>query len=96
MINLLTIYFFISLKTSVEFVVLPKSKVFIYMAPIGLIFYLINYFALYKNRESLDSKYKNQIKRQRITGWVLLGIYFFGSFILAYYIGAKHSNSIVN
>lgn len=96
MINLLTVYCVINLTSFLETVVLPKSRVLLFTAVIGVIFYIVNYFTLYKKGDLLHEKYKNKTKKQMQTGWIMLGLYFFGSFFLAIYFGVKVSNSIVN
>jgi hypothetical protein len=90
-LNLLAVYFFISLITNVGIVDFPKATGYLYSASIGSIFFLINYFILYKKREVLDNKFKNETKKQRNTGRILLGLYFGGSFFIAIYFGVKVS-----
>jgi len=48
---------------------------------------LINYFVLYKNRESISARYINEGKIQAKTGNILLVLYIVLSFALAFYFG---------
>ncbi len=50
---------------------------------------LINYFFLYKNRERLFEKYKNETAKQNKFGNIILLAYIIGSFILLFYFGSK-------
>ena len=91
MLNLLTAYFFINFYANVTGVILQKTTIVIICTAIGSIVYLINYFFLYKRREALDNKFRNETGKQRTTGRIVLGLYFFGTFFLAFYFGAKFS-----
>jgi hypothetical protein len=44
----------------------------------------IDYFLLYKKRDKIAEKYKNERKLSKILGIVLLYTYMIGSFILVY------------
>jgi len=91
MLNLFAVYVFFILIANKEIIALPKSTVLIYSASTGSIVLLINYFVLYKGREALDNKYKNETKKQKCTGRVFLGLYFLGSTFLAFYLGIMGS-----
>ena len=73
-----------------------KTNIYYYTITIGLIVYLVNYFYLYKNKDKLYEKYKNESKKQKIIGNILLIIYIFGSFALVFYLGPKYTANIVN
>ena len=73
-----------------------KYNIYFFTIPLGIIVYIINYFYLYKNRESLYKKYKNEGEKQKIIGNILLIIYVVGSFSLVFYFGSKYTASILN
>lgn len=90
-LNIVAVYFIICLITNVEVIDFPKSTLYIFSALIGSIFFFINYFVLYKKRDVLVNKYKNETPKQRSRGRILLGLYFFGSFFIAIFFGVKLS-----
>ena len=91
MLNLLTAYFFINFYANVTGAILQKTTIIIICTAIGSMVYLVNYYFLYKKREVLDSKFSKETRKQRTIGRIVLGIYFFGTFFLAFYFGAKFS-----
>ena len=97
-LNLSLVYILINYYTKIEIELELKSRNEIYLST-G-VFYsiltLINYCFLYKNREKLHDKYKNESKRQRNVGNILLAFYVLGSFVFVFYFGSKYTASIMN
>ncbi len=94
--NFSLIYIFLLQYSIINIHFNKRSEVLIYTIPLGIIVYFINYFYLYKNRESLYVKYQNESKKRKIIGNILLIIYVVGSFSLVFYFGSKYTASILN
>lgn len=55
---------------------------------------LLNYLFLYKKRMMIYEKYKDESKKQKLIGNILLILYIVGSFALVFYFGPKYTSSI--
>jgi hypothetical protein len=93
--NFSLIYFFLLQYSIINIHFNKRSEVLFYTIPLGIIVYIINYFYLYKNRERLYEKYKNEGKKRKIIGNILLILYVVGSFALVFYFGPKYSASVM-
>jgi len=49
---------------------------------------LMNYFFLYRNREKIFEKFKNENSRQSKLGNIMLLVYILGSFVFLFYFGS--------
>lgn len=87
--NLFVIHILLEYYLNVEIDFSSKYDIIIYVGFFYSILTLINYFYLYKYREKLSNKYKNEDKNKRNIGNILLTLYVFGSFILVFYFGSK-------
>ena len=67
-----------------------KNEVILFACSLGLVLYLLNFFYLYKNREKLYEKYKDESKSKSIIGNIALIIYIIASAALVYYFGSKY------
>jgi len=74
----LNITFFNFIKTKNELIL---SGVFFFLSLM-----IINYFLLYKKREKISEKYKNESKIKSRIGLLFLYIYMIGSFFLIYFV----------
>lgn len=63
---------------------LNKNELVTYSSVFALCMITLNYFLFYKKRELIAIKYKNESKRMKIIGTILLYVYMVGSFILVY------------
>ncbi len=95
-LNLALIYFFINYYSLVKISFDSKSNIYIFSILLGVVVYTINYFFLYKSKERLYEKYKNESNIRKITGNILLMLYIIGSFVLVIYFGSKYTASIMN
>ncbi len=68
-----------------------RIAIYSFTGLLGLLIYSINYFYLYKYRDRLHDKYKNENKKQKLFGNILLVIYIIGSFALLFYFGPKYT-----
>lgn len=68
-----------------------KNEIYSYTVPLGLFVIGLDYLFLYRNREKLYKKYKDESKRQKLIGNILLILYILVSFGLVFYIGPKYS-----
>lgn len=66
-----------------------KNEMILFSALVGVIIYLINYFLLYKKREKIFEKYKNENKTRSRRGYIILILYILTSFALVFYFGSK-------
>ncbi len=80
----------------IEFELKSRKEIYLFAGVFYSILTLINYFFLYKNREKLNNKYKDESKRQKNAGNILLMLYIIGSFALILYFGSKYTASIMN
>lgn len=91
-LNLFLICILIKQHFSSELKLMFKLKNEIYL--IAGFFYsiliLINYFFLYKKRERIFVKYKNETTKQNKLGNIILLIYILVSFALVFYFGPKY------
>ena len=71
------------------------NHIYTFAILVGTLVYIINYFFLYKNREKLNDKYKDESKRRKKVGTVLLILYMVVSFALVFYFGPKYTSSIL-
>jgi hypothetical protein len=67
-----------------------KNEIILFACSLGLVLYLINYFYLYKNREKLYEKYKDESKSKSIIGNTSLVLYIIASAALVYYFGSRY------
>ena len=70
--NFSLIYIFLLQYSIINIHFNKRLEVLYYTIPFGIIVYIINYFFLYKNRESLYKKHKNEGKNRKIIGNILL------------------------
>jgi hypothetical protein len=83
-INILTLYFILKHHSILNIDLFEtKNGIYQIIIPFGLFLYVINYLFLYKKKEKLFNKYKNDSKKQIITGNIILLSYVAASFFLA-------------
>ena len=83
--NIMTIEVFSNHFFKFKFIHISKNAIIL---PVGVLFfliYIISYFSLYKKREKLLMKYKNENKFKSKMGFILLILYFVLSGFSAYY-----------
>jgi Ca2+/Na+ antiporter len=68
-----------------------KYEIYIYTIPLGLLVFALNYLLLYKKRDRIFEKYKNENKKQKLIGSILVISYILVSFVLVFYLGIKYS-----
>lgn len=82
--NVATVYFMLQYYYKDYMVNLSFDKKIIAIVPTSIIM-LLNYLFLYKRRNNLYEKYKNESKTQNRFGYVLLFIYIIATFALLLY-----------
>ncbi len=82
--NIFIIYIILKHFSLININLSTKIEVYSFTVPIGLLLYTVNYFYLYKNRDKLHNKYKNDSKKQNIFGNILLIMYIVGSIVLVF------------
>ncbi len=91
LLNIQAAYFMFNLYAKVNLVDHSNSTVIFYIIFIGLLLIILNYFFIYRKRDLLANKYKNEAKNQKAFRRLLVLLYFFGTFILVFYFGIKSS-----
>lgn len=71
-----------------------KSEIYSYTIPLGLLVIVLDYLYLYRNKDKIYKKYKDESKRRKLTGNILLILYIVVSFALVFYFGPKYTSSI--
>ena len=64
-----------------------KNEILLYPSILCVVIFTHNYFLLYKKREEICERYKNENKTHSRIGFVFLLIYIIGSFVFVYFIG---------
>ena len=90
-LNLSLIYILLKYFSILKIDLKTKGEIYIFAGITYSIFTIINYFYLYKNRDKLNDKYKNENKKQKIIGNILLIVYILGSCVLLFYFGPKYT-----
>ena len=93
--NISLIYIFLLQYSIINIHFNKRSEVLFYTIPLGIIVYLINYFYLYRFRNKLYEKYRNETKKQKVIGNILLLMYISLSFGLVFYFGPKYTSIIM-
>lgn len=68
-----------------------KYEIYIYTIPLGLLVFALNYLLLYRKRDRIFKKYKNENKKQKLIGSILVMLYILASFVLVFYLGIKYT-----
>ncbi len=92
--NVATVHILLDHFSIVKINMDSRFAVYSFTVPLGLLILSINYFLLYKYRNKLHEKYKNESKKQKILGNILLVIYIIGSFALVFYFGPKYTTHV--
>ena len=82
--NILVIAGVINHFYKLKYFYLDKQNGIICSAVIVVFCYIIDYFLLYKKRDLLAERYKNETKGKKIIGEILTFVYIIGSFSLVY------------
>lgn len=93
--NISLIYIFLLQYSIINLSFNKGSEVLFYTIPLAIIVYIINYFYLYRFRNKLHEKYRNETKKQTVIGNLLLILYVLGSFAFVFYFGSKYTASIM-
>lgn len=83
-VNLLSVLVIVNHFYRLKILYWSKSETTVYCSIILLFMIAINYFLLYKKREAIAEKYRNENKLMKILGIVILYVYMIGSFTLVY------------
>lgn len=93
--NFITIHIILATYSIIPLDFNSNTEIYIFSILIFSILTLLDYLFLYRDREELYAKYKDESKRQKLIGNVMLILYIVVSFALVFYFGTKHSSSIV-
>jgi Ca2+/Na+ antiporter len=92
--NIFVIHIFLSLNSFVSMKFNSKTEIFSFTLPLCILVYVLNYLFLYKKRDKIFEKYKNERSINKILGNVLLILYIVGSFALVFYFGSKYASQL--
>jgi hypothetical protein len=90
MANIATIQILFNYFFSIKIKLVSKNEVIMFAVSAGLVIYIINYFLLYKKRDEIYEKYKNESKYKKVLGYIVLVLYAIGSSIILYYFGSRY------
>lgn len=93
-LNISLLYILILYTLDIELNFISKHEIYVAVGIVYTIFTILNYFNLYKKRNQLYNKWKDESKRQKLIGNILLALYIIGSFALVFYFGPKYTSSI--
>ncbi len=93
-LNLSLVYILFKYYFHMKFTLSSKEDIYITIVIIYSVSTLLNYLFLYKKREKIYEKYKDESKKQKLIGNILLILYIVGSFALVFYFGPKYTSSI--
>lgn len=93
--NLITIHIILATYSLIPLNFNSKTEIYIFSILLFSVITLLDYLFLYRNRENLYEKYKDESKRQKLIGNIFLGLYIIISFVLVFYFGLKYTSSII-
>lgn len=88
--NIVTLQLIINHSFGFKIMLYSKINTMLFACAIGLILYLINYFYLYKGRDKLHEKYKEEGRTQSVVGIITLVLYLITSIVLVQYFGTRY------
>ena len=95
-LNLSLVYILLGYFSIIKIELKTKNEIYLFVGVFYSIITIMNYFLLYKKQDKLYEKYKNESKKQKLIGNILLILYIFWSFVLVFYFGSKYTNSVMN
>ncbi len=87
--NVVAVQILLNHFLSIKIKLVSKDEIIVFAISLGLVLYAINYFQLYKKREAIFEKYKNESKHQSRIGYAILILYSIGSGTILYIVGSK-------
>lgn len=92
--NIFVIHFLLSKAFHFEIGFNSRGDVYAFTIPIGISVYFLGYLFLYKKRDKIYEKYRDESRKQKILGSLLLVLYILGSFILTFYLLSNYSDGV--
>jgi len=94
--NIITIHIILATYSIVAIDFNSKAEIYIFSILIYSALTLLDYLFLYRNRDRIFEKYKDESGTQKLIGNILLVLYILGSFALVFYCGTKYTSSIAS
>jgi hypothetical protein len=88
--NIITIQVLLNYFLYIKIELGTKSEIKSFSYILGISIMILNYFVLYKKREKICEKYKNESKLRSRVGFAILILYCVSSAILVYVFGSKY------
>jgi hypothetical protein len=82
--NIITLLVLINHFVRIDLLYLDKNGLLFFSTVFSICMFIANYFLLYRKRTSITEKFKDQTKKAKVIGSILLWIYIIGSFVLVY------------
>lgn len=82
--NILVILIILNNFLRIDILYLNKPIAIIFVAVLTMLLITVNYFQLYKKRDAIAEKFKNENKKVKILGSIVLYFYMIGSIALLY------------
>lgn len=92
--NIITIHIILATYSIVTLDFNSNAEIYIFSILIYSALTLLDYLFLYRNRDRIYEKYKDERKMQKLIGNILLILYILGSFALVFYFLSKYTSSI--
>jgi len=87
--NIATIHVLLNQILTINLNLGSKNAIILFAISLCLSIMILNYFLLYKKRDQISERYKNESKTQSRIGNILLILYALGSFALVYFFGSR-------
>jgi uncharacterized membrane-anchored protein len=82
--NIITLLVLLNHFVRINLLYLDRSGLIFCATVLSICMFITNYFLLYRKRTSISEKFKDQTKKAKVVGSILLWIYIIGSFVLVY------------
>jgi archaellum biogenesis protein FlaJ (TadC family) len=92
--NFITIHLILATYSIITLNFNSKTEIYSFSIMIYSALTLLDYLFLYRNRDKIYEKYKDESKKQKLIGNILLILYILGSFAIVFYLASKYSSSI--
>lgn len=89
-VNTATVLILLNHFFSIKIKLVSKNEIVIFAFVIMSLIYTFNYFLLYKKREEIYEKYKNESINQSRIGYIILILYVIVSGVLLYLFGSNY------
>lgn len=91
--NIFIIHLLLSVNSLASMKFGSRREIYAFTVPMSLIVFIFDYLYLYRNRDKIYEKYKDESNKHKLIGNLLLALYIIISFALVFYFGPKYTAS---